>query len=64
MRGRMEDQHFVSLEARTLLPQEFNFGLLVIELGHKGEKLSGYALANGFEQHGISLARVELEQLP
>ena len=64
LRGRMEDNQFVTLEAHTLLPQEFNFGLIVLELDHKGQKLSGYALANGFEDHGISLAKMDLEQLP
>lgn len=63
IRGQMEDNNFVTLQAHAASPQELNFGMLVLELGHKGRKLTGYGLANGFEKHGISLATVELEKV-
>ena len=63
VRGQMEDDHFVTLDVHAVSPQELNFGMLVFEFDHKGRKLTGYGLANGFEKHGVSLATVEWEKV-
>ncbi len=63
VRGRMEDRHFITLEVRATSSQEFNFGVFVLEVDHKATTLSGYALANGFETHGVSLVTAELEKV-
>lgn len=61
--GRMEDEHYVTMQVRASSFQEFNFGMLVLELDHKGTTLTGYSLANGFEKHGISLGQVKFEKI-
>jgi hypothetical protein len=58
--GKMEDEHFVTLSAHATSPQEFDICVMLFELDARGEKLSGYSLANGLSQHGITLAEISL----
>ena len=64
LKGQMEDDHFVTLVARSPFSQDFFFGVLLLELDAKGKRLNGYALGNGLTAHGIALAKVSLSKEP
>jgi len=64
VKGQMEDEHFVTLVARSSSPQDFNFGVVLLELDAKGKHLNGYALGNGLSAHGIALAKMSLSKDP
>lgn len=60
LKGKMEDEHFITLSAHATSPQEFDIAVFLFELDVRGEKLSGYSLATGLSQHGITLAEILL----
>jgi hypothetical protein len=64
LKGKMEDEHFITLSAHSISPQEFDIALFLFELDAKGKRLHGYSLANGLTQHGITLAEISLTKEP
>lgn len=64
LKGRMEDEHFVTVSARSLSPQEFDIAVMLFELDAKGQRLRGYCLANGLSQHGITFSEISLSKEP
>lgn len=64
LKGQMEDDHFVTLVVRSLSPQDFSFGVVVLELDAKGKQLKGYGLGNGLSAHGIAFSEVTLSKEP
>jgi hypothetical protein len=64
LRGKMEDEYFITLTAYSVSSQEFDIALMLLELDAKGNKLHGYALASGLSDHGITLSKISLTQEP
>lgn len=64
LKGQMEDDHFVTLVVRSSSPQDFSFGVVVLELDAKGKRLNGYGLGNGLSAHGIAFSEVTLAKEP
>ena len=60
LKGKMEDEHFVTLSAHATSLQEFDIAVMLFEIDVRGEKLSVYSLANGLSQHGITFAEISL----
>jgi hypothetical protein len=64
LKGKMEDEHFVTLSAQAISLQEFDIAVFLFELDAKGQKLHGYCLANGLSQHGITFSEISLTKEP
>lgn len=64
LKGRMEDEHFITLFARSISAQEFDIAVMMLELDARGRSLSGFSLANGLAQHGITFSRIVLNKEP
>lgn len=64
LKGKMEDEHFITLSARSISPQEFDIAVMLFELDAKGKNIIGYILANGLTQHGITFSEISLTKEP
>jgi hypothetical protein len=64
LKGKMEDEHIVTILARSISPQEFDIAVMLFELDAKGKKIKGYSLATGLTQHGITFSEISLDKEP